>query len=395
VIQSAYTPPPEITRVRTLALAVGFLFSALFIFGWLIDRAQFFHAYLVGFIFWIGLTIGSLALLMLQHLTGGAWGLIIRRVLEAATRTLPLMLILFIPILVGLNHIYPWTNRAAMAQVPALKEKAAHYLNPAFFMTRAALYFAIWSLMALALNWLSLQQDRTADPKMRNRLQMISGPGLGLLILTITFAAIDWMMSLDPAWSSTIYGLIFVASWSLSALAFGILVMSWLSKREPMNAAVRTSHFHDWGNLLLTLVMLWTYFAFSQYLIIWSANLPEETTWYVARKHGGWGVIALAIVILQFAFPFMTLLSRAAKTSSQKLAWLAVLILVMRVVDVIWLVEPSFNREHFHLSWMDLVAPIAMGGLWIATFAWQLQKRALVPINDPQLEQALTAHAGH
>ena len=395
MIQSSYTPPPELTRVRALALAIGFLSFALFIFGWLVDRNQFFHAYLVGFIFWIGITIGSLALLMLQHLTGGAWGLIIRRELEAATRTLPLMLILFIPVLVGLNQIYPWTNRTVMDQVPALREKTAHYLNPAFFMTRAALYFAIWSLMALALNWLSLQQDRTGDPKMRKRLQMISGPGLGLLILTITFASIDWVMSLDPAWSSTIFGLIFVASWSLSALAFGILVMSWLSKREPMNEVVRTSHFHDWGNLLLTLVMLWTYFAFSQYLIIWSGNLPEETTWYVARKHGGWGVIALAIVILQFAFPFMTLLSRAAKTSPQKLALLAVLILAMRIVDVIWLVEPSFNREHFQLSWMDLVAPIAMGGLWIATFAWQLQKRQLVPINDPQLEQALTAHAGH
>ena len=177
---------------------------------------------------------------------------------------------------------------------------------------------------------------------------MISGPGLGLLILTITFASIDWVMSLDPAWSSTIYGLIFVASWSLSALAFGILVMSWLSKREPMNTVVRTSHFHDWANLLLTLLMLWTYFAFSQYLIIWSANLPEETTWYVARKHGGWGAIALAIAVLQFAFPFMTLLSRATKTSPQKLALLAVLILAMRLVDVIWLVEQALTAHAGH-----------------------------------------------
>lgn len=394
-MQAGYTPPRELRRVSTLALAIGALFFALLVFGLLVDRTQFFHAYLVGFIFWIGITIGSLALLMLQHLTGGAWGLIIRRVLEAASRTLPLMVILFIPILVGLNQIYPWTNRAAMDQVPALKEKAAHYLNPPFFMTRAALYFAIWLLMAWLLNSLSLKHDRTDDPKMRKRLQMMSGPGLGLLILTITFASIDWVMSLDPAWSSTIYGLIFVASWSLSALAFGILVMSWLAKREPMNTVVRTSHFHDWGNLLLTLVMLWTYFAFSQYLIIWSANLPEETVWFVARKHGGWGVIALAIVILQFVFPFLTLLSRAAKNSPQKLALLAVVILAMRIVDVIWLVEPSFDREHFHLSWMDLVAPVAIGGLWIATFAWQLQKRAMVPINDPQLEQALTAHAGH
>ncbi len=395
MIQAGYTPPRELKRVSTLALAVGALFFALLVFGLMVDRVQFFHAYLVGFIFWIGVTIGGMALLMLQHLTGGAWGLIIRRVLEATTRTLPLMLILFLPVLVGLNQIYPWTNRAEMDRVPALREKAAHYLNPALFMTRAALYFAIWSLMALLLNWFSLQQDRTADRRFAKRLQMISGPGLGLLILTVTFASIDWVMSLDPAWSSTIYGLIFVASWSLSALAFGILVMSWLSQREPMNTIVRPSHFNDWGNLLMTLVMLWTYFAFSQYLIIWSGNLPEETIWFVARKHGGWGVIALAIVILQFFFPFLTLLSRAAKRSPQKLALLAGLILTMRLVDVIWLIEPSFNREHFHLSWMDLVAPIAMGGLWIATFAWQLQKRALVPINDSQLEQALAAHAGH
>ena len=395
MIQTGYAPPAELTRVRNLALGVGALLFTLFVAGVFIDRAQFFHAYLVGFIFWTGITVGSLALLMLQHLTDGAWGLIIRRVLEASTRTLPLILLLFVPVVVGLNQIYPWTNGAEMNQVPALREKAAHYLNPPFFIARALVYFAIWSLLAVLLNWLSLQQDRTNDSTVKKRLQIVSGPGLGALILTITFAAIDWVMSLDPAWSSTIFGLIFVASWSLSALAFGILSMSWLSKREPMNAVVRTSHFHDWGNLLLALVMLWTYFAFSQYLIIWSANLPEETVWYVARKHGGWGVIALGIVILQFVFPFMTLLSRAAKESSQKLAMLAVLILAMRVVDVIWLIEPSYNREHFHLSWMDIVAPTAMGGLWLATFAWQLQKRSLVPINDPQLEQALEAHAGH
>jgi len=395
VIQTGYIPPPELSRVRTRALAIGVVLSALLIVGAFIDRAQFFHAYLVAFIFWAGITVGSLALLMLQHLTGGAWGLVIRRSLEAATRTLPLVLILFVPIIIGLNQIYPWTNRAEMDQVPALREKAAHYLNPGFFMIRAAVYFALWSLMALLLNWLSVQQDRTADPGLRKRIQLVSGPGLGILILSVTFASIDWVMSLQPAWSSTIFGLIFVASWSLSALAFGIVVMSWLSKREPMNAVVQTSHFHDWGNLLLALVMLWTYFAFSQYLIIWSGNLPEETVWYVARKHDGWGVIALAIVILQFAFPFLTLLSRAAKKSPQKLALLAVLILVMRIVDVIWLVEPTFNREHFHLSWMDGVAPIAMGGLWLATFAWQLQKRSLLPISDPQLEQALEAHARH
>ena len=395
MIQPDYNPPAALSRVSTRALIVGIVFSAVLVVGAFLDRVQFFHAYLIGFIFWAGITVGSLALLMLQHLTGGTWGLVIRRVLEAGTRTLPLVLLLFVPVVLGLKQIYPWTNSLEMRKSTALMAKAANYLNPSFFVTRAAVYFAIWSLIAIMLNWFSLQQDRTADPKFGKRMRMISGPGLGLFILTVTFAAIDWVMSLDPAWSSTIFGLIFVASWSLSALAFTILVMAWLSQRQPMNLVVQPAHFHDLGNLTLTLVMLWTYFAFSQYLIIWSGNLPEETTWYVARKHGGWGAIALAIVILQFGFPFLMLLSRATKKSSQKLAMLAVLILAMRLADVLWLIEPSFNRERFHLSWMDVVAPIAMGGLWLATFAWQLQKRSLVPINDPQLEQALEPAHGH
>jgi len=389
-----YTPPAELARVRNIALAVGVVFTLALILGALLNPGQFFHGYLVGFVFWTGITVGSLALLCLQNLTGGAWALVIRRVLEASTRTLPLMLLLFIPIALGLKHIYAWMDPAVMGSTAALQKKAA-FLNPSFFILRTFIYFAIWSAAAILLNWLSLQQDRAAGRGVKKRMQMVGGPGLVLTILCVTFAAIDWVMSLDPAWYSTIFGLIFVAAWSLSALAFTILVMTWLSAREPMNTVVQPRHTHDWGNLTLTLVMLWTYFAFSQYLIIWSGNLPEETTWFVARKHGGWGAIALLIVILQFAFPFMMLLSRTMKKSAQKLALLAALILAMRVVDVIWLVEPTYSRGAFVFNWMDYVAPIAIGGLWVGTFAWQLQKRPLLPINDPQLEQALVAHAGH
>lgn len=392
-----YTPPADLSRVRNIALVVGVVFTLLMIAGAFIDRGHFFHGYLVGYVFWVGITIGSLALLMLQHLTGGAWGLVIRRVLEASTRTLPLMVLLFVPIVIGVSHIYPWANPAgtyteAVKKAIAIK---AGYLNPSFFIIRAAIYFAIWSALALLLNWLSLQQDRASSSKVKKRIQMVSGPGLGLLILSTTFASVDWVMSLDPSWYSTIFGLIFVASWALSALAFTTLMMTWLSGRAPMDMVVKPRHFHDWGNLTLALVMLWTYFAFSQFLIIWSGNLPEETTWYVARTHGGWGKIALIIVILQFAFPFMMLLSRATKKSGQKLAMLAALILVMRILDVIWLIEPTWSHGDFTFNWVDFAALIGIGGLWIGTFAWQLQKRPLVPINDPQLEQALVAHAGH
>jgi len=389
-----YTPPADITRTRNVAFAVGSLFTLALVLGAVLNARHFFHGYLVGFVFWTGITVGSLALLMLQHLTGGAWGLVIRRVLEASTRTFPLMLLLFIPVAIGLKHIYPWTDAAVMNSTAALQKKTS-FLNPSFFILRAFVYFAIWSALAMALNWLSGQQDRAESRQVRKRMQMISGPGLVLTIICITFAAIDWVMSLDPSWYSTIYGLIFVAAWALSALAFTILIMSWLSAREPMSAVVQPRHSHDWGNLTLALVMLWTYFAFSQYLLIWSGNLPEETTWYVARKHGGWGAIALAVVIFQFAFPFLMLLSRATKQNAQRLAMLAALILVMRVIDVIWLIEPTYSRGDFVFNWMDYVAPIAIGGLWLGTFAWQLQKRPLLPINDPQLEQAVAVVHGH
>lgn len=394
MIQLGYNPPADLGRVSTRALIIGAFFTLLLVIGAFIDRTQFFRSYLIGFIFWIGITLGSLALLMLQHLTGGAWGLVIRRVLEASTRTLPLMAILFVPIAFGVKQIYPWTNLAFMHTTAALQGKVK-YLNTSFFLTRAAIFFLFWGLLTFLLNRFSLEQDRTAAKKIRKRLQMVSGPGLALLIISITFASVDWVMSLEPGWFSTIYGLLYVASWSLSALAFTVIVMSWLKKRDPMNRVAQTAHFHDYGNLTLALVMLWTYFAFSQYLIIWSGNLPEETSWYVARTRGGWGVIAVAIVILQFVFPFLILLSRAAKKSADRLANLAILILVMRFVDVIWLIEPSFNPGRLHLSWMDVVAPLAMGGLWVAAFAWQLQKRAVVPINDPQLEQALEPAHGH
>jgi hypothetical protein len=222
-----------------------------------------------------------------------------------------------------------------------------------------------------------------------------------LFVFTVTFASIDWFMSLDPEWSSTIYGFVFVASWSLSALAFVVAVMAWLSKHKPMNNIVAQLHFHDLGKLLLALVMLWSYFAFSQFLIIWSANLPEEIRWYLPRTRGAWGAIALAVVILHFAFPFLFLLSRSFKRNAGKLVIVAVLILVMRLLDLLWMIAPNFTGEH-SISWlgagMYIVAPIAIGGLWLGFFARALTKRPLIPINDPLYETVLAqahAHAGH
>ena len=395
MMSSAYTAPPFARRWQQFGLIAGVLFLIILAAGALLDRQQFFRSYLFGFTFWVGITVGSLALLMLQHLTGGGWGFVIRRVLEAATRTLPLMLLLFVPIVIGAHWIYPWTNPEKMAS-PVLLAKSRGYLNLEFFIVRAAIYFAIWLVVAYFLNRWSLEQDRTAGRQFTKRMQVLSGPGMVLFVFTVTFASIDWLMSLDPEWSSTIYGFIFVAAWSLSALAFVIAVMAVLAKHEPMNLVVAQLHFHDLGKLLLALVMLWAYFAFSQFLIIWSGNLPEEISWYLPRTRGGWGAIALTVVILHFALPFLFLLSRSLKRDASKLVIIAALILVMRLIDLLWMIAPGFTGEHFHISWMDVVAPIAIGGLWLAAFAWQLSKRALIPINDPQYESVLEqAHASH
>lgn len=392
-----YNAPQDVNRFQQRALIAGAVFTVIFAIGFFLNRDQFFHSYLFAFSFWAGISIGALALLMLQHLTGGGWGLVIRRVLEAATRTLPLVLILFVPIVLGAHRIYKWTDAHEVAEHPVLTEKSK-YLNLPFFTVRAAIYFAIWLALAYFLNRWSLLQDRTADRKYTKNMRVLSGPGMVLFVFTVTFASIDWFMSLDWAWSSTIYGFIFVAAWSLSALAFTIAVMAALSKLEPMNNLVAQLHFHDLGKLLLALVMLWSYFAFSQFLIIWSGNLPEEIRWYLPRIHGAWGAIALAVIVLHFAFPFLFLLSRSFKRHAGKLVIVAVLILVMRLIDLFWMIAPNFTGNDFHLSWMDLVAPIAMGGLWLGIFARALTQRALIPINDPLYETVLEqkhAPAGH
>jgi hypothetical protein len=396
-MNEGFNLPVALARTQRPALIVGTLALLLFLVTALSDRTQFFRFYLTAYLFWIGIVIGSLALLLLQHLTGGHWGLIIRRILEAATRTFPLMVLLFVPIVVGAAHIFPWMNDQFMEK-PALLDKT-RYLNLRFFVARAAVYFAIWMGIAYFLNAWSLAQDRTADPNTTKRMRFLSGPGLVFLVLTITFASVDWAMSLTPEWYSTIYGLLFVAAWSLSGLAFATALTSTLSRHEPFAQIIKASHFQDLGKLLLALVMLWAYFAFSQFLIIWSGNLPEEIHWYLPRVKGAWGVIALLVVIFHFGFPFLLLLSRRVKRDPRMLIMVAALVLFMRLVDLLWMIVPAFGHDS-HLGGMDILmlvlAQVGFGGLWLAAFLWQLGKRPLIPSNDPQfgtlLAQAETAH---
>jgi hypothetical protein len=378
--------PPNLSRVQSRALIVGVVGVVLMLVGAFTNRHQFFQSYLIGFTFWTGIAVGSLALLMLQHMTGGGWGLVIRRVLEASTRTLPLMLALFVPIVLGAHYLYRWTDPEEVATSPAILFKSG-YLKLSFFIVRSLVYFGIWFVLAFFLNRWSLQQDRTGERVYTKNMRVLSGPGMVLLVFAITFASVDWYMSLEPEWFSTIFGLLFFAAWGLSALAFTIAAMAALAPVEPLNQIVAPLHFHDLGKLLLALVMLWAYFAFSQFLITWSGNLPEEIRYYLPRMHKGWGVMIITIGILHFAAPFLFLLSRSLKRNPRKLVFVAVLVLIMRVIDLYWVLIPAFKIPYF--SWMDIISPIAFGGIWLWFFTWQLGKRPMIPINDPQFESVM------
>lgn len=396
-----FEAPEEIGRWRTIALGIGGIAAIIILIAAVIMpemREQALRSWLMGFCLWGGISIGSIGILLLQYLTGGAWGVVIRRICEAASRSLIITGFLFLPILIGAGSLYAWMHPVAGDEI---LQKRAPYLNYPFWAARAVLYFALWGVIAYLLNRWSKQVDETNDWSLLQKASRFSGPTMVFFVLIVTFASVDWVMTLDAHWYSTIWGLLFVVNWALSSFSFAIVILAWLSQRAPMNRVLGKRHFHDLGKLVLALVMVWAYFNFSQFLIIWSGNLPEETQWYITRMAGGWGVIGIAVILLHFAFPYLVLLSRDVKRNAKYLAMLAIFILFMRLVDLFYIIAPApTTTSHgteipFHVSWMDFVAPVAVGGIWLWWFFGELRKRPLVPVNDPFLESAIEHGKGH
>ncbi len=386
--------PPVVKTIQQRSLVVGLVFGAIAAVGAWHQPAQFFRAYLMAFMAWLGVTLGSMAILMLRHLTKGAWGMVIRRILGAAMRCVPLMVALFIPMLFGIRRLYIWARPlegiADKHLREHLQELTQSYLSVNGFIIRAAIYFAIWWALSFFLTKWSAEQDH---PPMRDnsaRFKALSGPGLILYGFTITFAAIDWIMSIDPSWISTIFGLSFLIGQVLSALCFAVVVERILFRYKPMSELLKPEQVHDHGKFMLAFIMVWAYFAFSQWLIIWAGNLPEEITWYMRRLNGGWGYVGLVLVLFHFAVPFVFLISRPFKRDITRLVWLAAWLLLMRYVDLFWIVEPNFSVT-FNLTWLDIVVPIAMGGLWLAYFFRNLSTRPLVPAYDVFAVEVLEA----
>jgi hypothetical protein len=374
--------------VSKRAAAIGLSAFALSI-GWgFLNPPQFFRSYLAAFVFWISLPLGSFALLLLHHLVGGRWGFLIQRLIESAVRTFPIMAALFVPLLFGLPYLYPWARPELVAADPVLQQKSL-YLNVWFFAVRAAIYFVIWISVGYFLNRWSEEQDRAAGSSFISRFQRLSGPGLVLYGLTVTFSAIDWIMSLEPHWYSTIFGMIFMVSHGLAAMSFVICMVSRLEDEKPLVSIATPDRFHDLGNLLLAFVMLWAYMSFSQFMLVWVENLKEEIPWYLRRTGGGWEWLAIALIIFQFALPFILLLSRVTKRRARVLSRVALWILFMHWVEIVWMVMPAFYPDAFHFHLLDMLAPVAIGGIWLGAFLRYLARRSLLPLGDPRLAAIL------
>jgi len=338
--------------------------------GW-----AFLSSYLFAYLLGLGLSLGSMALIMFHRLVGGAWGVAIRRFLESGMRTLPLMTVLFLPIAFGVRDFYPW----AAGSGPGPKA----YLNAPFFLARAAAYFAAWGLVAALLTrWLD-GEERAGEPAFHRRIQLLSGGALVGYGVTVTFASIDWAMSLEADWVSTMYGMIFIVGQALTSLAFAIAALSLLRRARPFPEALVEQDFNDLGNLLLTFVMLWAYLAFAQYLIVWSGDLPRENRWYLRRPTGGWSWVALTLLLFQFGAPFFILLFRRAKRNPRVLGTIAGALLALRVLDLFWIAAPATRAAGPAIDWADGAALAGVGGLWVGFFLRDLKRRPLLPLHDP------------
>jgi hypothetical protein len=391
-----YTPSGvALPGMRQFGMIAGVLGVVLAIAGFFMSGEsgvdRFFQAYLVAYTFWMGVVLGCMALLMVQHLSGGVWGIVLRRPFEAAVRTLPIMTLLFLPIVFGMHSIYEWSHEGITATDPLIAAKAP-YLNTPFFLVRQAIYFAIWNAIGFLLTKWSAEHDRTADVALLDKIARLSGAGILIYGLTVTFAMVDWTMSVNAHWFSTIWGMLYVGGQGLSAFAFGICVLAMLAQTAPLNRVITHHHFHDLGKLLFAFLMLWAYLSFSQFLIIWSANLPEEIPHYLDRWDNTWKFLSIFIVVGHFIVPYSLLLSRDLKRNVTKLRIIATWLLVARLAEYFWHVAPELHKDGMSINLLDVALPLALGGVFISLFVSNLGGRSLLPVNDPELDKALHHH---
>lgn len=386
-----FEPQSALSALQLKAWVAGGVGAAVLALGFVTaEKVDFLRAYLVGWMWLVCLALGLFAIGMLGHITGGEWAAMLRRLSEASGRTLPIVLLFGLPIVLDLEVLYPWAVPGVTEHDPILAHKEP-WLNTGGFVLRAVIYFALWSGLAFVLSSMSRRWEETGDQEIKERMKRISGVGIVFYVLASTFASVDWVMSLDPHWFSSLFGFVFVGGQGLAAFAFSVLALNFLRQGEPYAKTIRLKLFHDVGKLMLAFTMLWGYFMISQYLIIWSGNLPEEIGWYIQRDTHGWKAISVFLVIGHFALPFLLLLSADLKKKPKLLGWVAVWVLAMRWLDYYWQVAPSVHHHAETTSviptWIDLAAPVGLGGLWLALLIGQFKGRTALPAREPILQE--------
>ena len=376
-----------IARWQMPALIVGVLGIIGAVIGFVTNQPEFYRAWLAPFIFWFLIASGALAVLCLQYVSGGEWGVLIRRPLGAAARTLPLFLLFGIPLMIGLPYIYEWANPDKVAHDLLLQKKQL-WLNPTAWGIRALVYFALMALWAWRIRVLSLEFAKSRSPYTELSRRKWAASGILVMVMVLTFTSIDWVMSLEPKWYSSMFGISFTVGAGLSAFAFVTFFLTTISKTQAMIDILKPNHFRDLGNLMLAFTMLWAYTNFSQFLLIWYGNIKEETPYYLKRMHGGWGIISAILIVFHFFLPFFMLLMRRIKDRPSTIAIVTVIVLVMRFIDVYWLVTPAYY-EHFYFCWITIPVFFGIGGLWLAAFIWQLKGQTIIPIHETWVEEAI------
>jgi hypothetical protein len=377
----------RVSRFQIASLVVGLIGLALTLFGAFSNRSQFFFSYLFSCLFWLGLSLGCFLVAMVHALTGGRWGYPTRRFLEAGYLVLPLMLLLFAPIFFGLPELYPWARPAEVVAEKVLQHRQA-YQNVSGYVVRTLLFLGTWICLTQYLRRRSLQQDTVQDAAPTRKARALSGPGIVLYALFATFAYVDWIISLEKQWYSTMFAVIIIIGQILTAYAFSVILLATFKNYEPLAGVVNTTHYHQLGNLLLAFVLFWTYVSFGQLLIIYSGDIPHELDWFLHRIAGNWKWVVGILALFHFFVPFYLLLFRSLKTRVRALTVLAALLFFMHIVDAYWLVMPTLHPNGVVVSWLDFSALVGIGGLWLSFFGSRLKAAPLLPQQDPGLQFA-------
>ena len=375
-------------RIPLIGAAVALLGIVICAIAGAANPKQFFFSWLVSFLFFLSLSLGALFFVLIQYAAQGGWGIVVRRIGETVFVLVPVMAALFVPLIFGLRDLYLWSVPGA-AEHDALLQWKAPYLNVPFFLIRAAVYFTIWSFIAILYYRGSRGQDVSGDPGVTARLRKFAGPAIMVLAITQTFAAIDWIMSLTPHWYSTIFGVYFFSGAFVGFIAFLSIVAVAMRRAGLLDTVITAEHLHDIGKLLFAFTSFWAYIAFSQFFLIWYANLPEETIWYKARLVGSWKAVSLFLMAGHFAIPFFYLMGRDVKRNGWTLAVGGVWLLTMHFVDLYWQVMPTLHPEGVRPSILDVAAFLAVGGVFVAAASWLMRRQALVPLRDPRLAESL------